>query len=196
MAQIPILYRSTHLTPSPASPSHILDINTSQRSLLRAGTKRAFDDISGHDEDAYARKHLATEASVFFRSKSRFPRSILWRVLDDRQVLEIQAVDLVKERGLGDTDGWITFRVRVEGGMLDGGVQFADSEGGDAVEAFVLTGKKELVTIRLGRDLLTRASVPGDFNGSACVKRYTSNFLNVRNPYRFIAASSLQSTLR
>lgn len=197
MVQAPILYRETRLTPAPASPSHILNIDTSgsssqRQSLLRAGSKRTFDEISGLDEDSYARKYLATEGSVFFRSKARSPRSFLWRVLDDRKVLEIQAVDLVKERGFENTDSWLTFRVDFKEGILEHGVQFADPEESDALECFVLTAGKELVTVTLKRDLLTRANVPAEFDASTCVKRYSSSFLTVRHPYRFHAVSSLQ----
>ncbi|KAK0800947.1 hypothetical protein LTR91_024220 [Friedmanniomyces endolithicus] len=200
MAQAPILYRETRLTPSPASPSHILDIDTSastsvRQTLTRAGSKRPFDDISStNDEASYARKHLATEASVFFRSPSRSPRNILWRVLDERKVLEIQAVDLVKDKAHNEDseDSWLTFRLAIGDGILENGVQFADALESDALECLVLTGGKELVTVTLKGDLLTRASVPGEFDARTCVKRFASSFLSVRSVYRFHAVSSLE----
>ncbi|TKA65103.1 hypothetical protein B0A55_10039 [Friedmanniomyces simplex] len=197
MAQPPVLYRETRLTPTPASPSHILNIDTAggsflRQSLTRAGSKRPFDDISGNDEYSYARKHLATEGSVFFRSKARSPRNFLWRILDDRKVLEIQAVDLVKDRGHENTDSWLTFRVAIKDGILEHGVQFADPAETDALECFVLTEGKELLTVTLKRDLLTRASVPSEFDSSTCVKRYSSSFLSVRHAYRFRAVSSVE----
>ncbi|KAK0289425.1 hypothetical protein LTR35_002622 [Friedmanniomyces endolithicus] len=200
MAQAPVLYCETRLTPTSASPSHILDIDTSastslRQTLTRAGSKRPFDDISStNDEASYARKHLATEASVFFRSPSRSPRNILWRVLDERKVLEIQAVDLVKDKGHAEDSGdsWLTFRLAVGDGILEHGVQFGDAAESDALECFVLTGGKELVTVTLKRELLTRASVPGEFDARTCVKRFASSFLSVRSVYRFHAISSLE----
>ncbi|KAK0906905.1 hypothetical protein LTR02_005739 [Friedmanniomyces endolithicus] len=200
MAQAPVLYREARLTPTPASPSHILDIDTSastslRQTLSRAGSKRPFDDISSaNDEASYARKHLATEASIFFRSPSRSPRNILWRVLDERKVLEIQAVDLVKDKGHAENSGdsWLTFRLAVGDGILENGVRFGDALESDALECFVLTGGKELVTVTLKRDLLTRASVPGEFDARTCVKRFANSFLSVRSVYRFHAVSSLE----
>ncbi|KAK3634876.1 hypothetical protein LTR56_015001 [Elasticomyces elasticus] len=196
MAQAPVLYRETRLTPTPSSPAHVLNIDTTgsslRQSLTRAGSKRPFDDISGNDEDSYARKHLATEGSVFFRSKARSPRSFLWRVLDDRKVLEVQAVDLVKDRAHENADSWITFRIAVKDGIQAGGVQFADPHDTDALECFILTEGKELLTVTLRRDLLTRASVPSEFDGSTCVKRFSSSFMSVRHVYRFHAVSSLE----
>ena len=195
MAQAPVLYRETRLTPTPVSPSHILNIDTSasshRQALIRAGSKRTFDDIGGLDEDSYARKHLATEGSVFFRSKARAPRNFLWRVLDNRKVLEIQAVDLIKEKGFDNADSWLTFHVAFREAILANGVQFADAAETDALECFVLTEGKELITITLRRDLLTRASTPSEFDPNTCVKRYSSSFLSVRQPYRFHAVSGL-----
>ena len=196
MAQIPCLYRESRLTPSPTSASHILDIDASNpttrsASLARAGSKRPFEEISSHDEDSYARKYLATEGSVFFRAKHRSPRSLLWRVLDDRKVLEIQSVDLVKEKKHDNADSWLTYRVHFGNRILEKGVQFADPEGSDALECYVLTEGKELVTTRLGKDLLLRPDVPAHFDPGNVAKRYTSSVLSVRNPYRFLAVSSL-----
>ncbi|KAK4560553.1 hypothetical protein LTR86_005750 [Recurvomyces mirabilis] len=195
MALAPTTHREVRLTPKPASPSHILHIDTTspRQSLLRAGSKRTFDHISSsHDEDTYARKHLATEGSLFFRSTTRSPRNILWRLLDDRKVLEIQGVDLVKDQEHKNADTWLTFRVEFKHEVLEKGVQFADAEETDALVGFVLTAGKELITLTLKRDLLTRPSVPTDFDSSTCVQKYTSSFLTARQPYRFHAVSSLE----
>ncbi|KAI7077609.1 hypothetical protein KC352_g41849, partial [Hortaea werneckii] len=115
MSPPPILHREVRVPPSPTSPALILNIDTvgssQQRALARAGSKRSFDEISsGLDEETYARKHLATEGSVFFRSSQRAPRSFLWRTLDDRRVLEIQAVDIVNDSYSGEGNGWLTYR--------------------------------------------------------------------------------------
>lgn len=196
MAPPPILYREGRITPIPSSPSSVLHIDTSagqqRASLLRAGSKRTFDDISGLDEESYARKHLATEGSVFFRSKARSPRSFLWRILDNRKVLEVQAVDLVKESRWEGTDSWLTYHVSFNESILQNGVAFADPEETDALECFVVTESRELYTVTLKRDLLTRARAPTEFDASTCVKKYTSSFLSVRHPYRFVAVSSLE----
>ncbi|KAI7483876.1 hypothetical protein KC351_g4862 [Hortaea werneckii] len=197
MSPPPILHREVRVPPSPTSPALILNIDTvgssQQRALARAGSKRSFDEISsGLDEETYARKHLATEGSVFFRSSQRAPRSFLWRTLDDRRVLEIQAVDIVNDSYSGEGNGWLTYRVHFQDAILPGGVVLADPEETDALECFVFTESKELFTITLKRDLLTRATLPAEFDSATCVKRYSSSFLGLRQPYRFHAASSLE----
>lgn len=196
MAPPPILYREARVPPITPSASSVLQIDISggpsRIPLLRAGSKRPFGEISGIDEESYARKHLATEGSVFFRASTRSPRSFLWRVLGDRKVLEIQAVDLVKEPAHKNSDSWLTYQVNFKEPILQHGVALADPEDTDALEYYVLTESRELFTVTLKRDLLLRPAVPAEFDASMCVKRYASSFLSVRQPYRFIAVSSLE----
>lgn len=195
VAIAPTLYQETQLSPSPASASSILHINTAggtqQLTLFGAGRKRSHDEISDLDEETYARKHLASEASVFFRRSDRFPRSFLWRVLNGRQLLEIQAVDLVSQRGT-QKEGWLTFHITLPAEIVRGGVAFADGEDTDSLEVFVLTTGNELFTITLRRDLLTRDAVPAEFDANTIAKKYAPSAFAFRSPYRLLAVSSLE----
>ncbi|KAL1585332.1 hypothetical protein WHR41_05811 [Cladosporium halotolerans] len=196
-ATIPTLYQEVQLSPTPASPSSILTIDTTGNNsqaltLLGAGRKRGHDEISELNEESYARKHLASEASVFFRSKTRFPRSFLWRVLDDRRLLELQCVDLVHERSSSQKQGSLTFRIQVPADIVRGGVAFADPEETDALEVFVLTTANDLFTVTLKRDLLTRDVPPKEFDPATVVKKYTPSSLGFRYPFRLTASSSLE----
>ncbi|KAH9823681.1 Nucleoporin [Teratosphaeria destructans] len=198
MAPTPILFTKTALQPVPASPSHILEIDSngsppSKQLLARAGSKRGHDEISGLDEEQYARKHLATDGGVFFRSKARTPRSFAWRVLDDRKTLEVQNVDLVKTTSTDEGASWLTFRLSFGGAAaLRNGIAFADAVGSDALDVYVLTEAKELLAFTLKRDLLTRGSVPDNLETSAVVKRWSSSSLSFRHPWRIHAVSSLE----
>ena len=195
MPPAPILYQETRISPAPALQSQVLHINTSPDSsapVFSAGRKRGFDEISGLDEEQYARKYLATEGSVFFRRKSRAPRSFLWRVLDDRKVLEVQAVDLVHDRTAARSESGLTFRITLPAEIVRSGVAFADPDETDALEVFVLTVQNELYTFTLKRDLLTRDSVPNEFDARTCFKKYSSTSLSFRHPYKLVATSSLE----
>lgn len=195
MSRAPILHQETRLSSSPASPSQVLYINTTsepQSAAIGAGRKRGFDEISGLDEESYARKYLATEGSVFFRRKDRAPRSFLWRVLDERKVLEIQSVDLVHDKSNARSESRLTFRIQLPGQIVSNGVAFADPDEADALEAFVFTNQDELYTFTLKPDLLTRETAPGEFDATACFKKYVSNSLPFRHAYRLVAVSSLE----
>lgn len=193
----PTLYQRAPLSPLPASPASILSINTTGNhsqalTIFGAGRKRGYNEISELDEESYARKHLASEASVYFRRKSRFPRSFLWRVLDDRRLLEVQCVDLVQQRSDSQKEGSLTFHIELPADIVRGGVAFADPEETDALEVFVLTTSNELFTITLKRDLLARDTPPTDFDPASVVKKYAPSSFGFRYPYRMIAVSSLE----
>ena len=193
MARAPVLFRETRLSPTPTSPSSILHINAAGNptgAIFGAGRKRPFEEISGRDEDSFARAHLATEGSVFFRPKSKAPRSFLWRVLNDRHLLEVQSVDLVQERKHARSEGFLTFQITFPAAILKSGVALADQQEKDALDIFVLTSGNELYTITLKRNLLTRETAPTDFDATTCVKKYTPNSFSFRRPYRLVAISS------
>lgn len=196
MSIAPSLYQETRISPTPCSPSSILHINASGNASTAVGRKRAFDEIAGLDEESYARKHLATEGSIFFRAADRAPRSFLWRVLNDRQLLEVQCVDLVLSSSTtGASDSWLTFHITLPAPVIPGGVVLADATEKDALELFVVTsvgGKSELYTITLRRDLLLKETVPADFDGKACVRAFTPSRFNYSKPYRIVATSNLE----
>lgn len=192
----PSLYQETRISPTPCSPSSILHINAAGNASTAVGRKRAFDEISGLDEESYARKHLATEGSVFFRAADRAPRTFLWRVLNEGQLLEVQCVDLVQSSSAkGASDSWLTFHITLPAPIIPGGVVLADAKEKDALELFVVTsvgGKSELYTITLRRDLLLRETVPADFDSKTCVRAFTPSRFNYSKPYRIIATSNLE----
>ncbi|KAM0702986.1 hypothetical protein Q7P35_010418 [Cladosporium inversicolor] len=196
-AVTPTLYQEVQLSTLPASPASILKINTTGNNsqavtLFGAGRKRSHDEISELDGESYARKHLASEASVYFRRKSKYPRSFLWRVLDDRRLLEVQCVDLVHERDELQREGSLTFHIELPAEIVRGGVAFADPEETDALEVFVLTTGNDLYTITLKADLLARDSPPSEFDPSTAVKKYSPSSFGFRYPYRMIAVNSLE----
>ncbi|QIX02526.1 hypothetical protein AMS68_008043 [Peltaster fructicola] len=192
---VPTLYQEVCLSPEPTAASSIFHINPSNSSgssLFGAGRKRPYDEISGLDEEAYSKKHLASEASVFFRESSHNPRSILWRVLDGRQLLELQSVDLVQVRQQAKHESCLTFHVSFSAAIIPGGVALADSQASDALEVFVVTSANELYTISLKRDLLARDSPPKDFDSTSCLRKHALSSLSYHRPYKFSAISATQ----
>lgn len=195
MPLAPILYQETRISPTPPSPSEVLHIQTSSSQTLSpfgAGRKRPFDEISGLDEDSFARKYLATEGSVFHRRKGRTPRSFLWRVLNDRKVLEVQCVDLVRGGKVEKSTRQLVFRIEIESGIVRNGVAFADPEETDALEIFVVSADGQLYTFTFKRDLLTREAPPSEFDSTTCYKKFASSALSFRHPYHVVAVSSLE----
>lgn len=190
----PYLYTEARLDIEPTYPNSTLHIPTESTSLF-SGRKRARPDDgdADQDEDSYARKHIATEGSIFFRRKNKSPRSFLWRVLEDRKLLEIQSVDLVQSRR-STQESVLSYALTFANPIRHNGVAFADPEERDSLEIFVLTEKNELYTFSLRKDILLKGSVPTstDFDPSSCYKCFTPSSFSFRHPYKLVATSSLE----
>lgn len=190
----PCLYTEACLNIEPTYANSTLHIPTEgQSSFFSRKRSRSDDALADADEDAYAKRHLATDASIFFRRKNRSPRSFLWRVLEDGKLLHIQSVDLVQARK-NTHESVITFALSFNSPIRPHGVAFADAVERDALEVFVLTTSNDLFTFTLRKDLLLRGSLPSasDFDPESCYRVYQSPSFSFRTPYKLVATSSLQ----
>ncbi|GAB7348628.1 hypothetical protein MBLNU459_g7002t1 [Dothideomycetes sp. NU459] len=190
----PYLYTEARLDIEPTYPNSTLHISTESASLFSGRKRPRLDDgDADKDEDSYARRHVATEGSIFFRRKNKSPRSFLWRVLEDRKLLEIQSVDLVQSRR-NTQESVLSFALTFANPIRPNGVAFADPEERDSLDIFVLTEKNELYTFTLRKDILLKSSVPSsaDFDTSSCYKCFTPSSFSFRHPYKLVATSSLE----
>ena len=103
-------------------------------------------------------RHLATAASVYYRPIERYPRCILWRVLEEAQVLSLASVDFTKPH---DTRGEFssTFRFYFPDTIRPGCVGFADAPGRDELVVYVMTTGNIIYTLNLSADFFLRGAV-------------------------------------
>jgi len=190
----PYLYTEARLNIEPTNSNSTLHISTESAGLFssRKRQRTEGDDVD-QDEDSFASRHLASEASIFFRRKDRTPRSFLWRVLQDRKLLEIQCVDLVQSKQ-NTQESVLTYALRFANPIRPNGIAFADPVLNDALEIFVLTAANELFTFSLSKGFLLRNSVPStsDFDPSSCYKCYKPTSFSFKHPYKLVATSSLE----
>lgn len=163
---------TVQLTLPTSNPSAFLAGRPPQRTILH--------DISpSTDLSTFTQKHLASEASVFFRRSDRTPRSFLWRLLHDRFTLQIQAVDLTQET---KEDAQITISLKFPAPIRPFGLGFADPDEKDALNVFAIT-EKGLYTITLSRDcfihLKATETLPNDW-----YRVHTPQALIISTPFR------------
>lgn len=142
----------------------------------------------GSDESTFAREHLATDASVYFRPDGRYPRSFLWRLLDDRKALEIQSVDLsedVKEK----TEALLTLVLRFPAAIRPFCIGFADSEDKDAIDIFAITTTNELWTLTLLKDYFVRLKSTEDMPPGWCKSAQLSLLMSSKSYRLFVSTS-------
>ncbi|KAK5009966.1 hypothetical protein LTR16_010439, partial [Cryomyces antarcticus] len=165
MANVPLsyLYRETRLNVEPTNPSSTITIHLPAHSASilssRTSSKRSLvtPNVTDSDEVAFSKRHLASEGSIYFRRKTRSPRSFLWRILDDRKLLELQSVDITQEEH-NVHEATLTLVLSFPTAIRQSGIAFADPEEHDALNVFVLTNANELYTITLHKDSFVRAA--------------------------------------
>ncbi|KAI9644836.1 hypothetical protein NHQ30_006863 [Ciborinia camelliae] len=139
------------------------------------------------DERTFKQKYLATAGSIYHRTQDVFPRSYLWRVLEDGKVLSVQAVDISKQQI--SADAHLTLRLQLPSAIKPGCVAFADCKEHDYVSAFVLTETHHLYTFRLWPDFFRNPSSTENNVGNWC-KSYISTAFSFKKPHRMVALSA------
>lgn len=139
------------------------------------------------DEGEFRQKHLASAASLFFRQHHQFPRSFLWRVLEDRKALSIQAADLCKEDKVHDAH--LTLRLIFPSPIRPACIAFSDSEEHDILNVFALTESNHLYTLTLRPESFRRKSTTEDNIRDWC-KIYLSSAFGFKHPHRLVALAA------
>ena len=190
------LYQETRVNVDPTSPSKVVDVQVPTSGAYsfasRASPKRRRLDRSPlTDEITFARNNLATESSIYFRShdekKSNLarPSRVLWRVLEDRTLLELQALELYQEPGKDEP--LLTLRFSFQSSIIPGGIAFTElSDGSGSLLVFALTNRGEINTLKIRNQDFYKAGLldrDRNVNPDWC-KTYTVKNLGFRSPHR------------
>jgi len=185
------LFKETRIDLEPTSPGSTLHIQIpahgqSHRSSWLTQQRRPESNIGApEDEDAFARRHLATSGSVYFRQNKNYPRSFLWRVLEDHKLLELRSIDLTKSEH-DRHEATLTLRLAFANPIRTGGVVLSDREDHDALSAFVLTKRNEFYTLTLHPDAFCRAAVT-EGNVQDWCKSFVPASFSISKPHCLLA---------
>lgn len=191
----PSLFVETRLDLDEAFPGSTIELDisssTSTNASFRSSGRRALPNVSSYEhEDAFASRRLASDSSIFFRRAQRSPRAFLWRIIDERNVLEIQTIDLSQDRAV-QSDASLTLRLRFPNSIRPYGVAFADPEDRDALAAFVLTTPGDLYTLNLKREMFVKP-VATETSAMEWCKLFQPTAFSFRTPYKLFAVSTLE----
>ena len=157
--------------------------------------KRRRIETNTHDEETFSQS-LASEASLHFRPTGHsYPRSILYRVVQNRKVLELQAVDLQHDGT--KTDALVTLRFDFANQIRQGAIAFAEAEregAADALVVFVPTLVGELFTITLRTEAFVKSGYLTDTGAGSpdWCKRYVPNAFTLKTPFKLLAKSETE----
>ncbi|KAI9800059.1 MAG: hypothetical protein M1825_004241 [Sarcosagium campestre] len=184
-------YKETRVNTEPASLTSTITIRLPSRSgpahLARSSQRKrlAADSLVAEDETTFANRHLATSASIFFRQNKTYPRSFLWRVIEDGRVLTVQPCDLCRPPGTSH-EAALTLRFVFPTSIRPSGVAFSDSDSHSPFNIFVLTVSNELYTLNLRPEFFQRSSTT-DGDVSEWCKIFLPSSFSFRFPHRIAA---------
>ncbi|KAJ5698565.1 hypothetical protein N7462_000570 [Penicillium macrosclerotiorum] len=190
------IYKDTRVDLQPFSLSTVANIQISTR---EGAFRRPHFSISSSsqpevpiakDEDEFARRYLATQGAVYFRKRKTYPRTFVWRVVDDNKVLELKCADLTKS-GTEHSEYNITLRLHFPDQILPSGVALSDVEDHEILSVFVITASKHLHTLSLRPEFFRRLESIDD-NVTEWCKTCVPAPLSFSHPHRLYASSPLE----
>jgi nuclear pore complex protein Nup160 len=188
------IYKDTRVDLRPFSPATVANIQVSPQESAprrpRFSTSSAPDQPEipiAKDEDEFTRRYLATQGAVYFRKRKSYPRTFVWRVVNDNKVLEIQCADLTKS-GTERFEYNVTLRLHFQEQILPSGVALADVEEHEVLSVFVITASKQLHTLSLRPEFFRRTESIDD-NVSEWCKTCIPAPLSFSTPHRLHASS-------
>ncbi|KAH0562114.1 hypothetical protein GP486_003190 [Trichoglossum hirsutum] len=182
------LFKELRLSLEPACPDSIVTIRLpphGQPSKTSQRRVKPSELLPAEDEGAFAKKHLASSSSIYFRRNQKYPRSFLWRVLEDGKTLSIQSVDLSKS-AKSTAEASIILRLAFPNAIRPAGVVLSDSKEHEHSNVFVLTSSDGLYTFTLRPEFFTRASSI-EANVSFWCKVFLPSSFSFRYPHRLAA---------
>jgi hypothetical protein len=186
------LYTEARLNIEPAFPGSTLAFTLPGSSALgsfgaRTAAKRSVihEQQADQDEDAFTRRHLATDGGLVFRQHHAYPRSFLWRVLDNGKMLELQAVDV--DHGAGDRfEAHLTLLFQFPAPLRPFCVAFAEPADRDALTVFAVTTANDLYVLTVHRDFFASPAASEQAVEGWC-RRCEPALFSGRIPYRLAA---------
>lgn len=142
------------------------------------------------DEEEYSKNTLASASGIYFGEGNKYPRSIQWRMLRDRKVLELRSTDLSK-RDRETREATIVLQLIFASPLRKGCVALSDAEHSDFLNVFVVTKELDLLTFTLARDFFCYAAASEGDIGSWC-KVFRPASFHISQPHRLIAEKPLQ----
>ncbi|KAL8998024.1 MAG: hypothetical protein Q9169_002864 [Polycauliona sp. 2 TL-2023] len=138
------------------------------------------------DEETYSRSCLASASSIYFSELRKYPRSFLWRVLENNKVLQLRSIDLRKSES-SRAEATAILQIGFPSAIRKGGVALAD-DGAEALSVFVLTKSNELFTLTIPIRAFCNPTVLEEDSTRWCTTYNPSSF-TLSTPHRLVAAS-------
>lgn len=146
------LYKEARLNIEPAFSGSTISFTLPATNSIGFGTRAkrtVYDETDvAKDDDAFAKRHLGSDGSMYFRRRLVYPRSFLWRLLDGQKTLEIQAVDLEHDER-NTQEASLTLLMHFPSPIRPSCIAFADNDNQNVLTVFAITTSNELYTLNI-----------------------------------------------
>ena len=183
------LHTETRVNLHSCAPSTIVQLqlpSTSAFSRFSRVQRKVFDNLPhSKNEEEYQARNIAAAGSVYFRGANRYPRSILWRCVENNRCLELRSLDLSKAED-ETRDAKLVLRIIFPSAIRTHGVAIADSAEDDVVSVFVFTSNNDLYTLSLRPAFFCKLSASEDETDRWC-RLFRPSSLSISSFYRLSA---------
>ena len=142
------------------------------------------------DEETFNSRLLARSGSIYFRKSRSYPRSFIWRCLDDDHVLELRSADLNKTDH-DSREATVILRLVFPTAIKHDDIALADVTAHDFLYVFVLTRGCDLYTFTIPLEFFCRAKSSEDD-----VRNWSKIFkpasFSLSSPHRLFACSPFE----
>ena len=145
------------------------------------------------NEEEFKIRNIASSGSVYFRRTNRYPRSILWRCIENNRVLELRSLDLSKPED-ETREAKAVLRIVFPSTISNHGVAVSDSAEEDLISIFVLTSNNDLYTLSLRSALFCKLAA-SENDSDRWWKLFRPSSLSISNFYRLTACGAYQILL-
>ncbi|KAI0489542.1 nucleoporin Nup120/160-domain-containing protein [Xylaria cf. heliscus] len=184
----PTFFKEARLNFEPSSSTFVVDVqlpslaNSSKNWRQANGSAR-----SNGDDSALRAQGCATASAIYHRRHHHYPRSFLWRVLEDNSLLSVRTVDVCKPDRASDANLILNFHF--PHAIRPACVALSDPPDHDALAVYVLDEAGQLYSLFLRPDSFRKRSFVEAGLGDTC-KIFNVNALqSFKTPYRLIAVN-------
>ncbi|KAI8956351.1 nucleoporin Nup120/160-domain-containing protein [Xylaria longipes] len=188
----PTFFKETRLNFEPSSSTFVVDVqlpsaaNSSKSRRQINGSTR-----SNGSGGALRAQGCATASAIYHRKHHHYPRSFLWRVLEDNSILSLRTVDVCKPDRASDANLILNFHF--PHAIRPACVTLSDPPDHDALAVFVLDEAGQLYSLFLRPDSFRKRSfVEAAGLGDACKIFNVTALQSFKTPYRLTAVNTDQ----
>ncbi|KAI2635207.1 nucleoporin Nup120/160-domain-containing protein [Xylaria nigripes] len=189
-----IFFKETRVNFEPSSPAFVVDVKVPSIANPPRNRRQGNGSFrSNVDVGAIRSQACATASSIYHRKHHQYPRSFLWRILEDNSILSLRVVDICKPEEASETNLILNFHFPHT--IRPSCVALCDPSDHDALAVFVIDELGVLTSLFLRPDSFRKRSYVESSLSDACRILTINALQGFKTPYRLLAVNDSQLIL-